>query len=441
MAAAAIAPAVWFGAAPSHSDTGADAGQSAAIDRDFTVQGPSMQTATLSINRSATASVPIDPELKATLTEVSKDTGEPLDVLVARHAGEDLFDEMVDAFDAKYPGDIRFGGAATEGSGETARWLLLTNEPTADQIAILSTYPLPLEIRYGDGPTAQQMSDLAEKLQRELSTTDIVYGGFGFNDDKSGLKILFSASPAIGRGALETEAIAAIDRALGTADASGLPFTIDFTESVPLDAEEAITGGYSLWNHDNTARLCTTGFTVVRNGNLGVVTAKHCPQRLNYRSTSDTLADAIGATDAANGEIDLQFHRTLSPHVTTKRYQERAGDDVLVNTVEPIVQTDQGEIRYHTGWASGAYVYGFLSGDINVCRLVQWPNLSYHDECGLALTTHYVSEPGDSGGPWYTQAFQNASGIHTAGSASADSSAFTNISRVSINLDATVRTN
>src|SRR3546814_6959572 len=91
---------------------------------------------------------------------------------------------------------------------------------------------------------------------------------------------------------------------------------------------------------------CTTGFTAVRNGNDGVITAKHCPNALDYDNVSNTLTFVTGASDVADGEIDLQFHSTQSPNGTTAEFRAAQGDQ---RTVAAVVGTGVNAIACHYG--------------------------------------------------------------------------------------------
>jgi hypothetical protein len=78
--------------------------------------------------------------------------------------------------------------------------------------------------------------------------------------------------------------------------------------------------------------------------------------------------------------------------------------------------------------------------DIGYCENIQWSSTGVlHYTCGLIDTNNDVTTGGDSGAPWFDDTPGRAVGIHTAGTSSR--SIFTNIGRVSSNLDATVRQN
>lgn len=402
-------------------------------DRNFTIAGPEVQRAEMLIDGSkATSATPN--------TDTSRLQGEIPD------DGEDAFDAMLATFEAKYPRLINFGGKSFDASG--MRWVLLPEAPTADQIAILETYGHPLRVEYGTAPIPDEMRKFAGALRlAALSGRTIEYQGYGFNANHTGLEMLYTASPDLAQAEIEhyaNELVSDVLKSTGT----NLRYDIDFIEvKGPGVAEADITGGYGLTQ--GSVAFCTSGFTAVRNDNLGVITAKHCDNGLQYRGNAGSLEFGAPASDSSEGEVDMQFHKTVgSGNTTSKKYLHYDNDERFVTNVTTQVQTDEGETRSIRGAGEpppGGTKTGFacalLSAKIGVCRNMLWPNGTTHHTCHLVKTTNHITQGGDSGGPWFDDTPGRAVGIHVGRDPSTGDSIFTNINRASINLNATVRTN
>lgn len=320
--------------------------------------------------------------------------------------GEDAFDAMIEQFEARYPNLIRFGGMSDDGSA--VRWVLIPSAPSDEQIALLESYGLPLRVEYGTAPTHSDMSNFAGALHALTGAEGpIDYQGYGFNDDHTGLRVFYNAPANLSLSDVEAEARDLIDKALQWLGDETLAFDLDFVERTAANVDYAdITGGYGLTLDSKLE--CTTGFTAIRNGNLGVITAKHCPNNLDYRGNSGTLEFGAPASDMPNGQVDLQFHRTLSPHATTKKYLHYDGDERFVTSVTEQVNSDIGETRCMRGAKTG---FGCaIIQDVNICD--SFPSGDY---CGLVSTTNDIMEPGDSGAPWFDDIPGRAVGIAKGG--------------------------
>lgn len=150
--------------------------------------------------------------------------------------GENAFDVMVNQFEEKYPGLIRFGGKSTDGSG--TRWLLIPEPPNSEQVRILEGYGLPLRVQYGTSPTRGSMAKFAQALRlASHGSPSIEFQGYGFNDQHSGVEILYSAPVELSASEIEEQARVLVTEALGR-EASEPDFDIDFVEvSGPMLAE------------------------------------------------------------------------------------------------------------------------------------------------------------------------------------------------------------
>lgn len=216
VAAALLLAGGLFGCAPDSTDSGVDtmtesAGES--VKRDFTIAGPEV----------VRDEVVLYGDSETALVQPVGD-------------GENAFDAMVNQFEEKYPGLIRFGGKSTDGSG--TRWLLIPEAPNSEQVRILEGYGLPLRVQYGTAPTHASMAKFAQAFR--LASRDsgsVEFQGYGFNDQHSGVEILYSAPANLSVSEIEEKARSLVARALGQ-EASEPDFDIDFVEvSGPMLAE------------------------------------------------------------------------------------------------------------------------------------------------------------------------------------------------------------
>jgi streptogrisin C len=211
--------------------------------------------------------------------------------------------------------------------------------------------------------------------------------------------------------------------------ASGLKeLPVDFIELGEVGRftpEETVKGGKQFYDPNGNDN-CTTGFTARRNGVLGVVTARHCPDNLQYVGVPGVTTFVANASNSANGIIDLQFHRTNAPHNTVAKFRYGGPDDeaTVLNVLNPV---DNQTVCVH----------GIQTQ--NACSEVLNPNTCFDATtsltyCGQVIMKDWITGGGDSGGPWFF--LNTAFGIHSTGSQRG--STFTRIGTVANNLDATV---
>lgn len=144
---------------------------------------------------------------------------------------------------------------------------------------------------------------------------------------------------------------------------------------------------------------CTTGFTVLHfpTGRKGVVTAGHCANSLKYDNKRVLVFQAEVLRNIPLVPYDVQWHTSSS----------------LVDTFRPYISTGSRSMAIY-GVVYHAYQY--------VGRYVCKYGITTKSGCGTIVSTNFntmfirvhsdisdLSEPGDSGGPWYNQ--YNALGI------------------------------
>jgi len=176
--------------------------------------------------------------------------------------------------------------------------------------------------------------------------------------------------------------------------------TVDVDRTLE-NVNEAASGGQLLANRNSSALRCTTAFTAKSGSNIGVLTAKHCPQDLTIVS-GDNLYNASLFTSNSTG--DAQWHRSKSGGNAQFRYDWGKYRNVRAH---PVLKVGTRVCRFGaaTGTGSGCSTVKYTSA------CTKYPNLSY-TICDLAMTEGTTgSAGGDSGGPWFYGA--NAYGIHS----------------------------
>lgn len=181
-----------------------------------------------------------------------------------------------------------------------------------------------------------------------------------------------------------------IIRASGLADV-----VIDEQPNLGLEAQGNIIGGLDLDGE------CTGAFMGYINGELGVLTAKHCIQTWEYFAYGSEWV--LGSLVSPDPDIDVAF---VFVSGTSNGYVRTAGGiyEPMVRGRSPILY----ELVCHFGITSG-----------KSCSKVIALGQSFTDSKGhtyksLAVTEQSISSPGDSGGPWYTNtANKTAVGSHT----------------------------
>lgn len=320
--------------------------------------------------------------------------------------------------------------------------LYLTDRPTEDIVETLEKLPGVTEIRYG-GPVRVSIKDqdavfaAALRAARTVPAVDPNGATARLNSENTGL-VVEVASRA---GELAGADRAALARIIGSGVAAATKFDLSVEiQQINRTAgglENNVIGGRNL-NVPGGGPLCTAGFTAARqnNGARGVVTARHCRNDLNYRGTNGII-DYLGPAAGLGGSvIDLQFHRTLSPHTTQARFQWASSSQI--KTVDRFGNPRAGQRVCHHGVPIEFDCANVLYE--NQCVTVRWRETggNYVDVCRLVRANEWITRPGSSGGPWFID--DAASGIHSIGDEENNRSFFSRIGSVGAFLNSDVLT-
>jgi len=222
---------------------------------------------------------------------------------------------------------------------------------------------------------------------------------------------------------------------LQTEFGSGLPLAVRFVPDESLKGftlEAVVQGGRDLNLVDGGAE-CTAGFTAFRNGSRGVLTADHCNDAIIYVNSPNVLSR--NPATAANGAVDIVFHRTKSEegHSTNAQFRATSRDGAGDRTVQANANSPINTVACHWGRGTGESDSCATVDQVNTCV-----SLGSIFGCGADRTNDDVSTRMDSGGPWFLGS--TARGTHM-GSVIGQHSYFTRQSRVADHLNATILTN
>ncbi|UYM05633.1 S1 family peptidase [Solicola gregarius] len=297
-------------------------------------------------------------------------------------------------------------------------WIQFTEMPDAEVLADLQALPVDVEVQYGAPASARELAALAAALTGAAADHPDVIHSAGTRYDPQSYE--FRLEYAAVDGATDDEVAQVLDAGLADA-AQGRPYqrlpvgvVLDRDDSrEPSVTEATVQGGRNLFR--GGSRSCTAGFTARRHGNRGALTARHCPNRLEYRNRRGIISRNPAQT--SYNAVDLQFHRTLRRHSTNRQFRHSRNDD---RTVRRVANAPDGSAICHWGGTTGRSCTYVVNQD--TCEV-----LSGHRYCGLDVTRDDVSAGGDSGGPWFLGT--TARGTHSGGNAG-NASFFTRVGRL-----------
>lgn len=249
-----------------------------------------------------------------------------------------------------------------------------------DQVAKL---PVNIELVSGRDQNFTEFSDAVQKVY------------FALTDPVKRNAVTVEGDPALGVIIVSTfngEAEITEEELIAATNAAGQNQLVfdeveSFGEQIP--GPESSLGGRG-WAD------CTAGFSVRRGTVYGMSTAHHCTSiglTTPYQGTS--MAAPAAPVSLAKSSGDVMWRRTVSL-VTEPRFQAVTNGYRLVSaTANPAVGTAICKFGVATGQTCGTVA------NTSVCS---------SGYCGLSRVGSHISQPGDSGGPWF---FGNtAMGIH-----------------------------
>ncbi|MBD3778653.1 MAG: hypothetical protein IE923_05235 [Micrococcales bacterium] len=342
---------------------------------------------------------------------------------VAALRAQGRFAELVASLAAEHA-DV-YAGAALEPTAQADAWILFTDQPSPDVLEQVAGLPLTVEVRWGAPATQAELEDVTATALRAVTAAQPDAAVVAFAEPGGeGVTVQYgdgrTEDPSLTAGLEAVAADAVADETAG--GVLPVPVEVQFDPAADSDTlARDIFGGAVLRLASDHRPECTAGFTVRRGAERGLITARHCANKLHFGSTSSLLQFAgVARTTPAGNAIDLQLHRLIGTARPTAQFRATAVSDFRVATgaSDPVV----GQSVCKWGMTSGY-----------TCDTVYLTNVCYQPlgllYCGLFATQTDTALPGDSGGPWFTGT--EANGL-TSGAAVIDGSWRTLATKISM---------
>ncbi|MBM7024512.1 hypothetical protein JS515_01265 [Clavibacter sp. DM3] len=347
---------------------------------------------------------------------IAEQTGRPFDEVYAEKHRDMLFSQAL----ASLQNVDGFATAGKDASGP-GYWVSFTDEVPAGTLAVLGE--LAADVRTStDAPlTADERSTAvaaaAQAVQTQLSADSVEASMSEDGTTITAAAVLPEASagadlPAAGRAGQ----VAAEESVDGGAS---VPVDIALTDAAP--SQEVLSGGTALGIGTTTQLACTAGYTVrnARTAATGLITASHCPDDLNYESRPILTFEGHGDS----GQLDEQWYSSTEA-AQGEFISQKAGSNLLRRKVTAVAAPFVGMSVCKYGTVTGNGCSTVINGPTTT---VNANGVTYGN---LWQVQSYMTDEGDSGGPWFYGT--TAYGIHYGNIPrdGADRSAFTSVTAI-----------
>ncbi|SNS54478.1 hypothetical protein SAMN06309944_0728 [Micrococcales bacterium KH10] len=262
------------------------------------------------------------------LAFLADNSGRTVDELAEQYRGGQEFTGFITWLSDEYPD--YFTHAAFDYPGLVRPRVTLTKYPPQAVIDKANQLPIEIDLRFGANATEDELMSLS------AAAVNAAVAQFGrdtvphssIDEETISIEVTVKASPQPIDSVRMMQGIVADQYRDG---ANLLPvevsYTFDPTYDAPSTHAENIRGGYKLTRGATGNLNCTSGFSVKRNGVLGVVTAGHCDNNLRYKAKANVLAFVTEHPFYNMVEdVDVQFHKTLAGHTTQKKFRADIGE-------------------------------------------------------------------------------------------------------------------
>jgi len=351
---------------------------------------------------------------------IAEQTGRPVEQVRAEQHRDVLFGQAL----ASLQRVDGFANAGKDASGP-GYWVAFTAPVSADALAPLGELAPDVRTTTDAPLTAEERSTAvaaaAQAVQAELGAESVEASMSEDGTTVTAAAVLPEASASVSASVDVTAAAqAGTDRAeAAVAQAATVPVEVALTEEDP--SQEVLSGGTALGIGNTQQLACTAGFTVrnARTGATGLITASHCPDDLNYESRQILTFEGHGDS----GQLDEQWFSS-SESVHNEFISQKAGSTLIRRKATAVAAPFVGMniCKYGTVTAYGcSQVINGPTTTVNA-NGVTYANLWQVDG--------YITQEGDSGGPWFYG--NTAYGIHYGNipRGGADRSAFTSITAI-----------
>lgn len=264
----------------------------------------------------------------------------------------------------------------------------------AEAADLVADVDAPVEIT-GDAPlTAVERNDAVSAASKAVYAATNTDNTIGVQPRSTILEGMVT-SPANARLSITPDVVESLAVQAASEAVPGVPgmtIELDFTMA-DVTENEVLSGGTALGRGTTNQLACTSAFTVRndRTGQTGLLTAGHCRNDMNYESRTNVLYFQ-GSGDPIDN--DHQWYSS-SESVWNQFISSRSGSTLYRSSVSRV---------------AGPYYdapirkYGSVTGG-GETRVDGGPYSSTHEDGrtwnGLWLTKGFITEGGDSGGPWF----------------------------------------
>jgi hypothetical protein len=306
-----------------------------------------------------------------------------------RFAGQDEFSLAVATIEESAPAQYSAGvwGPTPEYRGT----VFFDGDPSPDVMAVLEALPFPVLVDTEAEVTADELESELEDAFEHLADDDGISQVSGWVNHAEGtIELEYSAAESQTGTDLPSSVSERITRVRTKSNAVGIPVSIRRAADAGASAE-IVRGGMTMGG-------CTSGFTVFRNSTRGVLTAGHCNNTSTYVSGSSTATRIVSEHRGMYG--DFQWHST--PDTTSNYIRVNSSGATRAILRQRVAAVGTSVCNYgRTRTSSSCTTVSSTSvcatdGDFRLCRMVR--------------TNGSFTNPGDSGGPWYSG--NTAYGIH-----------------------------
>lgn len=387
----------------------------------------------LLIRGEATAPTISDAELQD-LQTLARSKGESVASLAHRFRDRESFDALTTAL-AKSPTYVQ-AGYSTASDENAEVWIRFTTKPNDSTLAeIASKVSYRVRIEYGSRLNWGTLNDTMERLFiLTNSQPGVTEASAEISSETESITVSYTGQD---QQAPETSTVAENVMKAASSDPEAARYlgsiqvTFRRSDDLAKSATEAtVRGGYSL-STDTVPADCTSGIPITKGGQKGITTAMHCANGLRYGGVNNTGIIQYGnaaSTTSSGAHIDLQWHSTMSGSSTSASFYTAPSTIRSINAANNAVV---GDYVCHYGMGTGygcEYVYQlaicYTPGDLQFC--------------GLAALRSWITDGGDSGGPWFNN--ETVKGVHSGRAVLGGvvRSVYTPQTRIAENLDASV---
>jgi streptogrisin C len=351
--------------------------------------------------------------------QIADQTGRPFEEVRAEQHRDVLFGQAL----ASLQGVDGFANAGKDATGP-GYWVAFTAPVPADALAPLGELAPDVRTTTDAPLTAEErttaVTAAAQAVQAELGA-ESVEASMSEDGTVTAAAVLLDASASASvDGDLAAAAQAGTDQAeAAVARAATVPVEVALTDEDP--SQEVLSGGTALGIGNTQQLACTAGFTVrnARTGATGLITASHCPDNLNYESRQILTFEGHGDS----GQLDEQWFSS-SESVHNEFISQKAGSTLIRRKATAVAAPFVGMYVCKYGTITAYGCSQVINGPTTTVNAngVTYANLWQVDG--------YITDAGDSGGPWFYG--NTAYGIHYGDipRGGASRSAFTSITAI-----------